>query len=751
MLKHGLVISMADEDDQLNRDVETSAAQEEHEQALALEKARDDAMNEGAIEMEQARRDNLVTSGKASYIKKQDYDEYVERNEQQNLIQDDILRRDELVSSGQASYIMPQDRTAYEGRLEQKAYAGLGGAISISPEGRERYLGFLETSKQNLETTQRRSKKNSASYQVRAKYISDLSSDILGARSGAVAASNRRTNALDASEINNEWNKFASATTVGNNFFNSFAQPFGNKSTAFRSKLEEKHASDMMTRGGEQVRDTIASDKLRIVGDAFFNTFSRKSNKRGERDERAHIKNIMNVGAAEVKAKYDADVAAGNSLFNMFAKKPNSKREHADRYAVFDIMNKGAHAIIDKTNSDREQAAGNSSRQSQDDEDDYRKPFGRGKIPPKPRVYNDDMDELNKMFGLKLKRTTEAEKLDREEKVANLMLRGHWAVEKEKERVAAEEAAKPQKEQTQLASDAKKAREAARKHGIAQTKLFKSTVASELLSGALMAGGYTAKEKTRNLVQNETRRQEREEEIKKQMVTSGLPKGMNVTPVGMKQQLAHEEYEKQKHQSIMDTFITGLGVNATPQQITAEKNRQRKAAENPQWDDQILSNAKAYYKSATPERLLWDKITGKDKVKIYNPESLKSKEDNSNLTFWGQMKEKSIRGIDKYHADLMQGRADRIALESQKRSWFYGAGLQQTQGGTFPRKSGRPAAPKRSPLGGTELAFFGKPFGAPKRLKRSRRGRILKGTRAAARRKEARRPKNFLDNVFGAW
>ena len=112
--------------------------------------------------------------------------------------------------------------------------------------------------------------------------------------------------------------------------------------------------------------------------------------------------------------------------------------------------------------------------------------------------------------------------------------------------------------------------------------------------------------------------------------------------------------------------------------------------------------------------------------------------------------------VKKYHADLLQGRADRAALLAQQRSWFYGGGLQPTKGtkghpSHFPHKSGRPAKPRRSPLGGTELAFFGKPFGAPKRLKRSRRGRILKGTRAAARRKEARRPKNFLDNVFGAW
>ena len=113
------------------------------------------------------------------------------------------------------------------------------------------------------------------------------------------------------------------------------------------------------------------------------------------------------------------------------------------------------------------------------------------------------------------------------------------------------------------------------------------------------------------------------------------------------------------------------------------------------------------------------------------------------------------QGARKPLDDLLAGRAARGNPQTN-RGFLYGGGLQPVNitksnpVGEFPKKSGRPAAPRRKdPVGGRELAFFGKPFGAPKAPRRTRRGKIVKMT-AAQRKRASRKPKGFLDSVFGS-
>jgi hypothetical protein len=117
--------------------------------------------------------------------------------------------------------------------------------------------------------------------------------------------------------------------------------------------------------------------------------------------------------------------------------------------------------------------------------------------------------------------------------------------------------------------------------------------------------------------------------------------------------------------------------------------------------------------------------------------------------FGSHVKQGALKPLD----DLLAGREAR--KNDSSRGFLYGGGLQPVNVtkanplGEFPKKSGRPAKPRRKdPVGGRELAFFGKPFGAPKAPRRTRRGRVIKMT-AAQRKRASRKPKSFLDDVFG--
>jgi hypothetical protein len=116
-----------------------------------------------------------------------------------------------------------------------------------------------------------------------------------------------------------------------------------------------------------------------------------------------------------------------------------------------------------------------------------------------------------------------------------------------------------------------------------------------------------------------------------------------------------------------------------------------------------------------------------------------------------------VKGVkseaSRYKDDLLAGRKARA--EENRRSFLYGGGLQPVNvtksnpEGEFPRQSGKTARPRRkNPVSGTELSFFGKPFGAPKAPRRTRRGKIIK-LAPAQRKRNSRKPKSFLDDVFG--
>ena len=788
-----MVIKMTAEDDE-----RTQAEQE----ALAIERARDDAMNEGAAEVEQDRRDNLVTSGKASYITKQDQDDYTERNEQANLIQDDILRRDELVSTGQASYITPQDRTAYENRLEQKAYSGLGGAVSISPEGRERYIGFLETSKENLETTQRRSKKNSVPYQVRAKQIFDLSSDITGARSGLGTASTRRTNALDSFEIKREWNSFLQS-------------PIQRKSDSRRPSQYDIMGGLGGIRSNQERKEVVAAK----IGNPFGGMFGGNTS--------GMMSNLFSVPRPKTPKGFPAtDKQAAENFVPRPVSSPLPPQESPTRKAtrLKKQVDRGSDTAEGKIiannwisgNRDREIADNDKTGNADVNYPSWKRILENKKITIGGKV-------LSKEDRLKLIDLAKEAK-DGKMSVAERNLRAQVMIDNIRYTRGVVSNELPDKKRQPTPEQIAK-REAAAKEAIWKASLppkSKNEILDPLVTGGLASyvkrKDYLAYGVRKEASDVKVRAAEmRADKASAAAASRNEPKlkkaSIEASMFGLALGASHD-IQSRERQSIQDIesksqllqrenvyagISKQMGLFAKGASVVAAKKIQEKKTEEKQesnriglqrdmdmnYGAKIVQEKKIHDENRTPGQKAWDAALGRkfvsedEKREAQEAKAAKAaanprrklisdewKTAHPKLTEYGARAKQTgsvlgmlaINDLKKHAADLEAGRKARAEMTGGGvggRGFFYGGGLQPVDvskahpEGHFPRKSGKTTKRPRSVVSGSELAFFGKPFGASKAPKRNRRGRILKPT--AAQRKRMSRAKGKSKGLFSGW
>jgi len=166
-----------------------------------------------------------------------------------------------------------------------------------------------------------------------------------------------------------------------------------------------------------------------------------------------------------------------------------------------------------------------------------------------------------------------------------------------------------------------------------------------------------------------------------------------------------------------------------------------------------------FKQSTTPTPWLSNYTSAKDKEKeekLYQDSPGFARREASRK-YWEAGEAQVIGVFGKAWNDLQQGRKDRGANAERERGFLYGGGKQpvglpgrpKSPTGYYPGGGGGYRA-RPNPLRGSELLFFGRPFGIPKSTKRLVRGKLkrIKAPTAAQRRKMAKGKKG---GFFSGW